>query len=256
MAAQIKTTGVRPHPSYGNPLDQRRYIYVLDKVCNKKVLDLASGVGWGSFLMASAGAYVTGVDESEDAVKFSNSYYNHKNLHFRVGTSSNLRSSEEKFDIITCFETIEHTSTPSIFLTDLLGCCHDQSLVFLSTPNSKLCDSVGTVPHNPFHIQEYTKTEIIQLCEDSGFSVDQYLGQYPIETESEDFRHYNQFIASYWKKLKLQNRYGLPYKILRRLLAGKKVNQNDPAWDDPAIQPIDSSTEPVYHYLILKPNRN
>ena len=39
-------SGARANVSYGNILDQKRYIYALNFVRGKDVLDCACGIGW------------------------------------------------------------------------------------------------------------------------------------------------------------------------------------------------------------------
>ena len=110
------TSGARSDHSYGNILDQKRYIFALKYVHDKKVLDCACGVGWGSFLMASAGAReVYGIDISEAAINSSKLFYYNENINYIKGTPYDLPQ-DYKFDLITSFETIEHVENPLGFL--------------------------------------------------------------------------------------------------------------------------------------------
>ena len=252
----LPSTGVRPDPSYGNPLDQFRYIYTLDLVSGKQVLDLASGVGWGSFLMSSAGASVIGIDVSQEAIDFSREYYSHSKVRFEKRDSSTLNELDMVFDIITCFETIEHVHNPYIFLQELRSVSHHNTRLFLSTPNSILFGSDKVKPSNPYHLKEYNREEIVSLAQSSGWEVVEYLGQYPVPSQSIKIKQYQSFITNYWRRKKLRRQFGVLYSVFNRLSAPSLYNLKDPAHDSPHVQPVPDNHEAAYHYMILAPKKN
>ena len=125
-------SGVRPDFMYKNIIDQKRYINVLQFVKGKRVLDCACGVGWGSYIMAKAGAeQVVGLDLSSNAINTAKKYYNHDSILYQEDNIYNF-SSNEKFDVITSFETLEHVEDPLKFLNTLANLCHSDSVFFLS----------------------------------------------------------------------------------------------------------------------------
>ena len=60
--------GVRATHIYANMLDQMRYIYTLNYIVGKDVLDIACGVGWGTYVMSKVASNVYGVDLSDTAI--------------------------------------------------------------------------------------------------------------------------------------------------------------------------------------------
>src|SRR5258706_14388083 len=87
-----------------------RYIMALPFVKEKKVLDLASGEGYGTALLASVAARATGLDIDAKAIAHANTQYTRNNLDFLQGSIHDIPIMDQAFDVITCFEAIEHVS--------------------------------------------------------------------------------------------------------------------------------------------------
>lgn len=86
-----------------------RYFFASQFVEGKRVLDLASGEGYGSAILAQKALSVIGVEIDEAAVKHASSRYLLPNLNFLVSSITDVPIKEAQcFDIITCFEAIEH----------------------------------------------------------------------------------------------------------------------------------------------------
>ena len=87
-----------------------RYKFARPLVDGKVVLDIACGVGYGSKLMAESGALkVDAVDISKEVVSYASKTYQKQNLNFYEGDIRNFVENGP-YDVITCFETIEHVS--------------------------------------------------------------------------------------------------------------------------------------------------
>ncbi|MGB7416076.1 MAG: class I SAM-dependent methyltransferase, partial [Thermosynechococcaceae cyanobacterium] len=85
-----------------------RYAITMELVKGKKVLDLASGEGYGSSLMAQVASHVTGVDISQEALDHARKKYLKSNLLFLQGSADNIPVESNTIDIVVSFETIEH----------------------------------------------------------------------------------------------------------------------------------------------------
>src|SRR6185436_16462115 len=86
-----------------------RYAYASTFVRGKRVLDLASGEGYGSKMMSDTAASVIGVDIDDKAVEHAQSRYGSANLQFLKGSISGVPiPGDHSFDVIVCFEAIEH----------------------------------------------------------------------------------------------------------------------------------------------------
>src|SRR5215831_2145342 len=62
-----------------------RYAFATQFVRNKRVLDLASGEGYGSNLLAKTAKQVVGIDIDEQSVRHAKNKYIRTNLDFRIG---------------------------------------------------------------------------------------------------------------------------------------------------------------------------
>ena len=247
-------SGVRSNVNYGNMLDQERYISVINRVKDLNVLDCACGVGWGSYLIANANAKnVTAVDLSLEAIEAAKKYYSHQNINY-ISTDIYTCEFKNKFDLITSFETIEHVENPVKFLKTLYKFSHEDTILFLSTPNGSLFKSSKN-PENPFHINEYDKDELINYFHNSGWEVIKYSGQYQVDINNEKkINEYRTFIKRFWNDRKLRKKYGQIYsfcaKIARRLSNKLLI---DPAHSSSCRpEKVIDYKYPAYHYFELK----
>src|SRR5213594_386797 len=63
-----------------------RYAFATQFVRNKRVLDLASGEGYGSHLLAKTAKQVVGIDIDEQAVRHAANNYIKPNLEYKAGS--------------------------------------------------------------------------------------------------------------------------------------------------------------------------
>lgn len=247
-------SGARSSFLYGNLLEQKRYIFALHHIKNLDVLDCASGIGWGSFLMAQSGAKkVTGVELSENAVSTARKYYASENLEFINSAIEDAGFCEASFGVVVSFETIEHVSNPLDFLKELRIVSKQNATLLLSTPNGLSFKLMGDAPYNPYHLEEYSRRELEKMFVDSGWAVTEYRGQYPMKSDSDEIENYRKFIKRYWRERKLSLRFGLPYKIVAFLIQKMGFPMVEPAFNgDCNPVAIEKGYEPAYHYFILR----
>jgi len=111
-----------------------RYLFAAQACQGKRVLDAGSGVGYGSNLLARLGAAsVTAFDISEDAVRHAREHYAHPKAQFFVASAEEATFSR-RFDVIVCFELIEHVNRQSRTLERLAEALEDDGLLIISTP--------------------------------------------------------------------------------------------------------------------------
>jgi SAM-dependent methyltransferase len=150
-----------------------RYMWASTLVRGKRVLDLASGEGYGSNLLAGQAAYVCGVDIDPSAVRHAAEKYAKPNLHFLTGSITAVPLPDsQSFDVIVCFEAIEHIEEHDVLLSEVKRLLKPDGLFVVSTPNK---DTGGEVS-NPFHVKELTFDEFNALLS-KHFSSVSYLGQ-------------------------------------------------------------------------------
>jgi len=135
-----------------------RYQFAAELVRGKSVLDVASGSGYGSGIMAAAGASrVVGVDRHPAAVHASENRYS-PSASFLLADGERLPIKDHSFECVVSFETIEHVRHPELFLSELKRVLSPGGTLIISSPNGM------TYPEgNPFHIREFTYEEFEAL---------------------------------------------------------------------------------------------
>lgn len=143
-----------------------RYNEVVPLIRSKDViLDLACGTGFGSDILAQyTTGIVTGGDISNDAVKECTKNWNRPNLRFAVLDGTKLPYSNDYFDKLVSFETIEHTTQYGEMVKEFFRVLKPGGVAFISTPNFPVNSPSGTVT-NPYHTQEFTYQELKELLE-------------------------------------------------------------------------------------------
>ncbi|MFH0831118.1 MAG: class I SAM-dependent methyltransferase [Parcubacteria group bacterium] len=153
-----------------------RYLLAQRYVSGKRVLDLASGEGYGADLLAQQAQSVTGVDINPDAVHHAQSKYLANNLNFKLGSITQVPLPDQQlFDVITCFEALEHVKDHAALLTEVKRLLSPTGIFFVSTPN-KLTYTDGPNRHNPFHLKELYFDEFRELLR-GNFKQVVFLGQ-------------------------------------------------------------------------------
>lgn len=144
-----------------------RYLAVRECCRGRRVLDVACGEGYGSYLMAGWGARsVDGVDVSESAIEKARSRFAAENVRYLVGSGEALAEvvGEARYDLVVSFETIEHVDRPSLFLENLAAAAAPGATIVVSCPNDPWhCDRGG---ENPFHKHRFTWDEFRTMTEE------------------------------------------------------------------------------------------
>lgn len=154
-------------PTISDPITSmehwHRYQYILPFVENKKVLDVASGEGYGCNLMAEKASKVVGVDIDQNAIERAKKTYPRTNLEFISGSAAQIPLGQ-KFDIITSFETIEHIPADlhHIFLQEVKRLLAPDGMLIISTPDKEFYSDLSGYS-NKFHLKEYYLAEFRNL---------------------------------------------------------------------------------------------
>jgi ubiquinone/menaquinone biosynthesis C-methylase UbiE len=144
-----------------------RYTTFLSAARGKKILDIASGEGYGADLLASVAGHVTGIDISSENVEHARAKYcdERTNLCFSIGDASgDLSLPEKSFDLVTSFETFEHVLEQDKMLSNLEKVLKDDGVLLLSTPKPNLNVFTGK-PNNPHHTRELSLGEFLPLIQ-------------------------------------------------------------------------------------------
>jgi SAM-dependent methyltransferase len=131
-----------------------RYRFAAQHVAGRRVLDAGCGVGWGTELLLDAGARsAVGVDIAPDAVRSAQARA--ARGRFVVGDLLDLPFARASFDLVTCFEAIEHVADASKALDELRRVLTPDGLLVVSSPNPAVYPA-----GNPFHVRELTPDEL------------------------------------------------------------------------------------------------
>jgi len=135
---------------------------IKELVVGKNILDVASGEGYGSALLASRALSVVGVDISIDAINHASEIYSRPNLKFIQGSATRLQFDDHSFDIVVSFETIEHLNEQSQMLSEIRRVLKPSGYLIISSPNRPIySEESGEL--NEFHVKELDFQELDSL---------------------------------------------------------------------------------------------
>jgi SAM-dependent methyltransferase len=163
--SELEITGERLVPgAFGKIAVEHlhRYAICLDFVKGKKVLDIASGEGYGSNLIAKYAQEVVGVDISKDAVVHAQKKYACENLEFQVGSVLDIPYESDVFDVVVSFETIEHISDHRKMIAEIKRVLKSDGLLIISTPEKAVYSDQANYS-NPYHEKELYEEEFVQI---------------------------------------------------------------------------------------------
>ena len=156
-------------PRFFNAYQQARYEWILKlagDIHDKKVLDLGSGGGSLTYLLAKAGAKVTGAEYDELGLEYAKknlaemNAQNKLDYSFVHASAYKLPFEKEYFDTVVHCEVIEHLAEPEKMLAEVLRVLKPGGKFILTTPYR-----LTEVPQDPNHIKEYFPEEIQMLLE-------------------------------------------------------------------------------------------
>lgn len=138
------------------------YRWIAEQVSGKRVIDMACGEGYGSDILAAAGAAkVTGVDANPEAHEHARLRYVRPNLSF---ARELVETYEEPCDAIVFLQTIEHVQEPEKLLERFASILAPGGVIYCSTPNVLTLAADGERSDNPWHVYEYKPEEFEAMC--------------------------------------------------------------------------------------------
>lgn len=145
-----------------------RYRWAAGMAGGKRVLDLASGAGYGSGLLARAGGRpVVSADCSEEA--FREAALPGSGAGRLTGTladAARLPFAADSFDLYVSFETIEHVEDDRAVVREARRVLAPGGVFLCSTPERRVVSpgrALADRPDNPFHVREYAFAEFEAL---------------------------------------------------------------------------------------------
>jgi 2-polyprenyl-3-methyl-5-hydroxy-6-metoxy-1,4-benzoquinol methylase len=172
-----------------------RYGFAKEAVEDRRVCDVACGVGYGSFYLSKWASEVAGMDISEKAIKWAWHYFKNDNVSFYCVDGSKDWPVEEQFDVITSFETLEHIAEPRDFLRQVKGHLANDGVLYMSVPNGPRDKSKTD---NPYHLHYFTEADLKVL-------IGEFFGEVSFYSQCyrKNWRHYG---AKFLRKAGIVNR--------------------------------------------------
>lgn len=139
-----------------------RYIAAMQLCKGKAVLDIASGEGYGCYMLAQVAKSVVGVDIDPDSVKLATEKYGSDKISFKVGSCSAIPVPDHSLDVLISFETIEHIAEQEEFVQEVKRVLKKEGIFIVSTPDRVAATPLDSPP-NPYHIRELYREEFYHL---------------------------------------------------------------------------------------------
>ncbi len=128
-------------------------------------LDCGSGSGYGTELIAKTAEKVIGVEMDKTTVEYAQKKHVSSNITYLHGNineiNSLLKGYEQKIDVITCIEVLEHLESAYELLQGVNNLLRRGGSLILTTPLSKL--GGGPNPDNKFHVNEFTFEQLFEF---------------------------------------------------------------------------------------------
>jgi SAM-dependent methyltransferase len=180
----------------------QRYRFAHDRIEGPRVLDLACGVGYGSYILAQGrDRQVTGIDLDAQAVAYGHAHYEHPNLRLLEGNALTWRHDGPLFDTIVSFETIEHLPDAPAFVARIASLLAPDGLLLISAPNALQHTRAPVPVANEFHLSEPDYAEFRRWLEPF-FTIESEWEQSPVNVpgleELARLRHDTETLQSRW----------------------------------------------------------
>jgi ubiquinone/menaquinone biosynthesis C-methylase UbiE len=163
----MKATGERFIPGQTGRIGLEhfnRYYFVIKQIelSDKVVLDIASGEGYGSDLLAQYSKFVYGVDISKEAIEHSVEKYRRQNLIFKQGSAASIPLDDNTVDIVVSFETIEHHDKHDEMISEIKRVMKKNGVCIISSPDKLYYSDIPNIK-NEFHVRELYYDEFKNL---------------------------------------------------------------------------------------------
>ena len=174
-----------------------RYRFAIENLTPPtRVLDIASGGGYGTAMLLKHGCHTIGVDYDQEPLEVAQELWNFRC--FIRGDALSLPFRNNSFESIVSFETIEHVANGKGFLEEMHRILKRGGIFICSTPN------IRYTFHPPAHVKEYAPKEFFNLVSET-FPDAEHYGQY--------FEPIDRFRDLYMRKL-----LPAPLEIIRKHL--------------------------------------
>jgi ubiquinone/menaquinone biosynthesis C-methylase UbiE len=188
------------------------YVYTKQIVKDKSVLDIGCGFGHGTWLLAANGAkQVVTIDlDKTKTLQIQEFCSNLKNFNTLLMDAQRLGFKDHSFQVITCFEVIEHIPKPDVVLSNIRRLLKTDGVLLLTTPNRAMRLLPFQPPWNKEHLREYTLRSLRKTLKNH-FPSFELLGIY-----GEPRLH--KYYKDIWKQKPIHFYFGFVILMIRKLM--------------------------------------
>ena len=155
-------TGERYVSSLSGPIQHEhyhRYLLAAQFCAGRDVLDIACGEGYGSAMLGSVAASVTGVDIDPAAVAYALTTYVAEHVTFAQGSATRIPLANASVDVVVSFETLEHFAEHDDFMKEVQRVLRPGGLLIISSPNAPVYTGID----GHVNVRELDETEFRDL---------------------------------------------------------------------------------------------
>ena len=166
------------------------YIQSQLDINNLNILDIGCGGGILAEALTEKGAKVTGLDASKKTIQIAKDHAKEKDFKIKYLNKSldeYLKTSKSKFDVVICFELIEHVPDQIKLIQDISSICNKDAKVFFSTINRNIISFafakiiaeyiLKIVPEGTHQYRKFIKpSELLKMLEKSDFKINDIKG--------------------------------------------------------------------------------
>ena len=156
------------------PLEPGHKYFLADPLAprNGDLLDI--GCGTGTFLAAArdAGFRVSGTELDRNAARFAKEKLGLQRVLPLTISEFTERNAEERFDVVTFFEVLEHQAAPVEFLQKVKTCVRPGGMIALSVPNrERWLTGPDVLDYPPNHFLRWNAAALRNFLSGQGFAV-------------------------------------------------------------------------------------
>lgn len=138
-------------------MQRSKYLFARKFCHDKRVVDLGCGSGFGTDILGEVANVAVGIDSDQEILSEAKSSRRFAYF-YRYDLSKPVDYLANDYDVVTSMDVVEHLQTPTPLLENAAAALRPGGLFILATPN--VAKTHGT---NPFHIHEYSYTELRSL---------------------------------------------------------------------------------------------
>jgi SAM-dependent methyltransferase len=156
------------------PLEPGHKYFLADPFAPRRGELLDIGCGTGNFLAAArdAGYGVTGIELDRNAACFAKERLGLQKVLALTISDFAEQHAEERFDVVTFFEVLEHQATPVEFLQKVRACMRPGGVIALSVPNrERWLTGPDVLDYPPNHFLRWNAAALKKFLSAQGFEI-------------------------------------------------------------------------------------